>query len=118
MVVTDLSMVIIYVSSVKDGQMWYRDVLGLYPESDFGNFAVMKAGEFRVGLHEGKKPGGLQDNEHSMPVFAVDDYDAAKQLLESKDCKFFFENETPANRFGSFADPDGNAVQIMQALNR
>jgi hypothetical protein len=30
MVVTDLSMVIIYVSSVKDSQMWYRDVLGLY----------------------------------------------------------------------------------------
>lgn len=116
MVVQDMSMVIIYVSDVKRSQDWYERVLGLDRVSDFGNFAVMKAGDFRVGLHAGENSPGKQGNRRTMPVFAVQDYAGAKSALQAMGCEFFFENETPANRFGTFSDPDGNAVQIMQAL--
>jgi hypothetical protein len=50
-----------------------------------------------------------------MPVFKVKDYQAIKTALEVKGCEFVFENSTPASIFGTFTDPDGNPLQIMQS---
>lgn len=81
----------------------------LYQDQGFASLGV---GSQRLGLHAGEVLSG--DRSGSMPVFEVDDYSETKAALELRGCDFYFENETPKAIFGSFRDPDGNSLQIMQ----
>lgn len=111
MVVNGISMVLIYVSDVADSVKWYEATLEfpvLYQDEGFASLGV---GGQRLGLHAG---GSSAAEPGISPVFKVADYPAAKVTLESRGCEFNFENETPNAIFGSFKDPDGNSLQIMQ----
>lgn len=107
-----ISMALIYVSDVAESVDWYRETLELPVMYQDQGFASLAVGSQRLGLHAGEVLGG--DRSGSMPVFQVDDYSEAKAALESRGCDFYFENETPNAVFGSFKDPDGNSLQIMQ----
>jgi catechol 2,3-dioxygenase-like lactoylglutathione lyase family enzyme len=109
-----LEMVIIFVTDVEKSVQWYQDTLGMSLVSRHGDFATLKAGESRIALHGGAIPEADLRNAGSMPVFKVAAYAAAKKGLESKGCDFVFENSTPASIFGTFLDPDGNPLQIME----
>ncbi len=111
MIVTGIPMVLIYVSNVADSVKWYQATLDLPVFYQDDGFASLGVGDQRLGLHSG---GNRDAKAGSTPVFRVDDYPTGKATLESRVCDFYFENETPNAVFGSFRDPDGNALQIMQ----
>jgi catechol 2,3-dioxygenase-like lactoylglutathione lyase family enzyme len=97
---------------------FYRDVLGLELVRRSGDSWA----EFRIGpgvflaLHgavEGRavQPGG------ATAVFAVDDLDASVRTLEDRGVRFDEEQAGEVAgfaRFASFADPDGNTVQLIE----
>ena len=116
MEIMGLVMVIIFVTDMERSVQWYQDVLGMSLVSQYGDFANLQVGNNRIALHGGAKPQPDLRNVGSMPVFKVEDYPAAKEALEAKGCEFIFENSTPAAVFGTFTDPDGNPLQIMQSL--
>jgi predicted enzyme related to lactoylglutathione lyase len=96
---------------------FYADVVGLtLLRRDGDDWAEFDAGPVRLGLHgAGERPrlpsGGTV-------VLRVDDLDASKIALEGRGVVFeahVGEVEGRA-RFASFADPDGNALQIIEYL--
>ena len=106
-----ISMVLIYVTDVAESAKWYAATFELPVLYQDEGFASLGVGDQRLGLHTG---GSSEAKSGSTRVFKVDDYPASKASLESRGCEFYFENETPNAVFGSFRDPDGNALQIMQ----
>jgi len=111
LIVTGIPMVLIYVTDVAKSVKWYGATLDLPVLFQDDGFASLGVGDQRLGLHAG---GNSEAKSGSTPVFKVDDYPAGKAKLESRGCAFYFENETPNAIFGSFRDPDGNSLQIMQ----
>lgn len=105
-------MTLLFVSDVERAAQWYQDVLEMALRTRHGDFATLEAGGAVLGLHGGATPGGPPREDGTIPVFRVADYGAAKAALESRGCAFTFENQTPAARFGTFHDPDGNPLQI------
>jgi len=106
------AMTLLFVSDVTRAVDWYRDVLGMTLRSHHGDFATLEAPGTVFGLHGGAPAGGPKREGGTIPVLRVADYPAAKAALEAKGCAFTFENQTPAARFGTFHDPDGNPLQI------
>jgi len=104
-------MVLVYVNDVAESVKWYEATLELPVFFQDAGFASLGVGDQRLGLHSG---ANTDAKTGSTPVFKVDDYLAAKVVLESRGCDFYFENETQNAVFGSFKDPDGNPLQIMQ----
>ena len=111
MMLTGISMVLIFVTDVGESVKWYAATLELPVLHQDDGFASLGVGDQRLGLHSG---GSSEVKAGSTPVFKVNDYPSGKATLESRGCEFYFENETPNAVFGSFRDPDGNALQIMQ----
>ena len=111
-----LEMIIIFVTDIERSISWYEDVLEFSLVSHHGDFAALQAGDSRVGLHGGANPEPELRNAGTMPVFKVKAYTEAKATLEARGCDFIFENSTPVARFGTFLDPDGNPLQIMETL--
>ncbi len=96
---------------------FYRDVVGLpLIRRDGDSWAEFDGGPIRFALH------GVVDGHAPPPggtaVFEVEDLDAACRTLEARGVRFdehIGEVEGRA-RFASFADPDGNTVQIIEYL--
>lgn len=105
-------MTLLFVSDVERAAQWYQDVLGMALRTRHGDFATLEAGGAVLGLHGGAAPGGAPREDGTIPVLRVADYGEAKTTLEARGCAFTFENQTPAARFGTFHDPDGNPLQI------
>lgn len=115
--IRDLDMVMLFTSDMDRALAWYQDVLGLTTRARHGDFAVLETGGVPIALHGGADPAvAAARSAGATPVLRVDDYAAAKAALEAKGCAFTFENRTPHAVFGSFADPDGNPLQIIQRL--
>ena len=102
-------MVLICVSDVAESVKWYQETLELPVLYQDQGFASLGIGNQRLGLHAGEVAGA--SDAQTSPVFEVEAYSETKAKLESRGCEFYFENETI---FGSFKDPDGNSLQIMQ----
>ncbi|MCE2460136.1 MAG: VOC family protein [Pseudomonadales bacterium] len=110
-------------SSVKDldtSVAWFKDVLG-FEET----FKVAEAGWAEVstpveGVSIGldRTDGGVQDGGGSIPVFGVEDIDAARAELEGKGVEFAGETvELPGMvKLATFFDPDGNRYMFAQSL--
>ena len=116
MLISQIPMVLIFVSDVERSVGWYQDTLELpllYQDEGFASFQV---GDQRLAVHARRSDDPAQTGGGTTPVFQVADYASAKITLEGRGCEFYFENETPNARFGSFTDPDGNPLQIMQNL--
>jgi catechol 2,3-dioxygenase-like lactoylglutathione lyase family enzyme len=116
MIAKGISMVLVYVSDVAESVKWYQEVLELPVLYQDQGFASLGVGNQRLGLHAGEYPESSEDRLGSIPVFEVADYQEVKATLASRGCVFYFENQTPNAIFGSFKDPDGNSLQIMQDL--
>ena len=56
--------------------------------------------------------------DNSVPVFAVENVDQARALLESKDVRFDGETMTIPDMvsLATFFDPDGNKLMLFQSL--
>lgn len=107
--------------SVKDRRAsaaWYGETLGfetLYhaDEAGWSELATKTAG-VTLGLGENMEvaPGNC------VPVFGIDDLDAARPVLEGANVKFDGDTETIEGmvKIATFYDPDGNALMLAEDL--
>ena len=109
---------------VKDlgkAQAWYRDRLGfetLYEVAEMG-WCEMKTHVEGVSIGIGQVENPAQGGG-IVPVFGVEDIDAARAELESKDVRFDGETQTIPGlvRLATFYDPDGNAFMLVQSISQ
>jgi len=110
----------IRVRDLAEAQAWYRDRLGfelLYEAEELG-WCEMKTHipgvSLGMGQSEEVKQGG------AVPVFGVEDIDAARSELESNDVRFDGETMTIPDmvRLATFYDPDGNAFMLVQDISK
>jgi predicted enzyme related to lactoylglutathione lyase len=93
---------------------FYNEVLELPLAMRHGDFAAFKTAGATLALHGGADFAAAAGTQRTIVGLTVADYAAAKATLEERGCTFVFENQTPASIFGTFTDPDGTQVQIMQ----
>lgn len=96
---------------------FYRDTLGLTPRSvkdDFVNFDWSGV-RLSVGVHD-RVGGASRDPLRIMIHLAVDDIDAAHARLARAGVAFtrLPEREAWGGWVATFADPDGNTLQLLQ----
>jgi catechol 2,3-dioxygenase-like lactoylglutathione lyase family enzyme len=100
---------------------WYRKVLA--PESAVDGAAPAHAGEGPLHLDgfvlviEGRDDVDARNPQPGRVIvnFHVDDLDAAQRQLEAAGVQWSEPvAERPSGRFGTFVDPDGNLLQIIQ----
>ncbi len=110
-----LDLVFYWVADMGRAVAFYRDVLGLrLLRREEDSWAEFDAGGRRFALHstgDGKPiaAGG------ATAVFAVRDLDRAKADLSARGVRFGHEGEVEGfARFASFADPEGNTVQLIE----
>ncbi|MFV2019000.1 VOC family protein [Micromonospora sp. LOL_023] len=91
---------------------WYRKTLA--PEYsgegpiDLGGFLLVIEGRDDVDV-KNNEPGRMILNFH------VDDFDAVEAQLKAAGVDWLLPvADRPSGRFGTFADPDGNYLQIIQ----
>jgi predicted enzyme related to lactoylglutathione lyase len=94
---------------------FYAEVVGLsLLRRDGDDWAEFDEGPVRLGLHgageRSELPGG------GTVVLRVDDLDASKLALEGRGVVFdaYVGEVEGLARFASFADPDGNGLQIIE----
>lgn len=114
MLIQNLDAIMLWSSDVARSVAWYRDVLELPLRHHHGDFAALGAGAQTLLLHGGQEGDPESRRLGATPVLGVADYAQAKATLEGRGCLFSFENTTPNAIFGTFHDPDGNAIQIIQ----
>ena len=111
-----LDSVIVYVADLQRAIEWYQTVLELPEPNQFGDFVVFNLENARLALHGAQLEPEERKNRGVMPVLRVSSYDEAKATLESRDCKFFYENRLAHANFGTFHDLEGNPIQIIERL--
>ena len=107
------------VSNRRASADWYAEHLGfeLLFHADEMGWSEMKTHSPGVTLGFGDnadpKPG------NALPVFGVDDIDAARSALESAGVRFDGETVTYDGmvRLATFYDPDNNALMLAQDLS-
>ncbi len=108
------------VSDLDKALAWYRDMLGcelLYRVDDLGWAEVASpVNAVAIGLSQVEKP----KTAGPVPVWGVEDIDAARRILESKGVRFDGDTITIPDmvRLATFFDPDGNAWMLAQTLAR
>lgn len=104
-----------WVTDMDRAVAFYRDGLGLEVRMRHEDrWAELDAGSIRIGLH-----GAIDGRpaEHGgTAVFLVRDLDAARAALQERGVVFDDHlGEVPGYaRYASFADPDGNSMQLIE----
>lgn len=115
---TVLDHVWFWVGDMDRAVSFYRETVGLpLLRRDGDVWAELDAGGVRLGLH------GATDARELPPggtvVLRVEDLDLSRAVLEGRGVRFegqVGEVERRA-RFASFADPDGNRLQLIEYLD-
>jgi predicted enzyme related to lactoylglutathione lyase len=117
--ITGLAGVLVWTEQERFGDMarFYRDTLGLTPRSskdDFINFDWAGV-RLSVGVHD-RVRGASRDPLRVMIHLAVDDIRAVHSRLARAGVVFTRapEREEWGGWVATFADPDGNTLQLMQ----
>ena len=96
---------------------FYRDVLGLAPRHEREGFVNFEWGDFRltIGVHDDVH-GPSREPLRMMVNLAVDDIHATHRRLARIGVKFSRspEQEPWGGWVATFADPDGNTLQLLQ----
>lgn len=107
--------------SVKDrhaSAKWYEDMLGfetIYHADEAGWSELQtKTHGVTIGLGEHTKPAP----GNCVPVYGIDDLDAARAKLEGAGVKFDGETDVVEGmvKTATFYDPDGNAMMLAEDL--
>ena len=115
--ITGVAGIIVWTAQFEEILRFYRDVLDLPLRGERPDFANFAWGDFRlsVAAHEDVH-GESRDPLRLMINFAVTDIFAAYRRLTERGVEF---SRTPEQeRWGgwvaTFADPDGNTLQLLQ----
>jgi predicted enzyme related to lactoylglutathione lyase len=121
MPLVDLENTITLALSVSDrhaSAAWYTQTLGfelLYhaDEAGWSELSTLTPG-VTIGLGEQAAPAP----GNSVPVFGIQDLDAARAKMEASGIKFDGETVTEEGmvKIATFFDPDGNALMLAQDL--
>lgn len=115
--VTGVAGVIVWTDRFGEMLRFYRDTLGLEPRGVKAAFANFAWGDFRlsVAAHDGVR-GRARDPLRVMINFAVADVHAAHERLAARGVVFSRppERERWGGWVATFADPDGNTLQLLQ----
>ena len=109
--------VIIWTEDLDGLVKFYRDTLGLTPHSVRPDFVSFKWGETRLGIGRHSEVRGRTAEPYRVMVnLGVDDVHAQYDLLQSRGVVFIRkpEREHWGGWVATFADPDGNSLQLMQ----
>jgi predicted enzyme related to lactoylglutathione lyase len=109
--------ILIYTAQLEPMLRFYRDVLGLEPrhvKDRTVNFA-WRDFKLTIGLHD-EVSGRNGDPLRLMVNFHVDDIHAVHRRLHSTGVEFSRppEQEPWGGWIATFADPDGNTLQLLQ----
>jgi predicted enzyme related to lactoylglutathione lyase len=116
MTVLGLDHVYYWTSDMERAVRFYRDVVGLALLRREGDrWALFDAAGPRFALH-GLMEGHAVSSGGATAVFAVDDLDKARLVLEQRGVRFHERVGEVSGyaRFASFSDPDGNTVQVIE----
>ena len=117
--ITGLAGVLVWTEAVRFPAMarFYRDTLGLTPRSSKGDFINFDWAGVRlsVGVHD-RVQGASPDPLRVMIHLVVDDIQAVHARLTRAGVTFTRapEREDWGGWVATFADPDGNTLQLMQ----
>lgn len=104
--------VFVWVTDLDEALDWYRSV-GFEPGPLYGPWQTMDVdGETRFALHQGIREDGPST---AVLAFRVGDLDAEIERLAGLGILPVDEiTDTGTARFVTFADPDGNEIQLLQ----
>lgn len=104
--------VFIWVNDLEESLDWYQQV-GFEPGPRYDTWQVMNVeGETRFALHQGIREPGPST---SVASFRVDDLEAEIDRLAELGIEPSDEiTDSGTARFVTFADPDGNEIQLLQ----
>jgi catechol 2,3-dioxygenase-like lactoylglutathione lyase family enzyme len=111
--------VILRVRDLARSERWYSQTLGLssvYSDTTEGLTVLGLQGASLTLWQFKPAEGGTKPSEHSFPIFAVADADAAHRHLLELGVAADPLQEGPGVRFFTFRDPDGNRLEACQVL--
>ena len=109
--------VIVWTDDLKTMLAFYRDTLGLTPNSVRPHFVSFKWGGVRLGLGtHAMVAGRTKDPFRIMVNLGVEDIHAEHERLISKGVEFTRppEHEHWGGWVATLSDPDGNIIQLLQ----
>jgi len=106
----------LHVSDMKRAVKFYEETLGLEKKYEFSSYAGFECGGVEIGLIPAS--GERQETSLTSPSveFLVDDVDKFCDRLSRAGVKFIeqLHDEPWGGRQATFADPDGNILEIAQ----
>ncbi len=120
--IVGLAGVLIWTSDERFPAMrrFYVETLGLHPRSDRPNFVNFQIGSARltIGVHQ-EVVGTSRDPLRIMVNLGVADIDAAHKRLGTAGvpCLRVPSTEPWGGKVATYADPDGNTVQLMTGMD-
>ena len=115
--IQDLAGVIIWTEDLERLAAFYKEVLGLRPQSVRPNFVAFRFGEVRLSLGtHGQVAGSAKDPYRVMVNLGVADIHEAYRRLRERGVTFIRppEEEHWGGWVATFKDPDGNILQLLQ----
>jgi catechol 2,3-dioxygenase-like lactoylglutathione lyase family enzyme len=106
----------LHVSNMKRAMKFYEETLGLEKKYEFSSYAGFECGGVEIGLIP--TSGERQETSLTSPSveFLVDDVDKFCERLNRAGVRFIkgLHDEPWGGRQATFADPDGNILEIAQ----
>jgi catechol 2,3-dioxygenase-like lactoylglutathione lyase family enzyme len=104
--------VFVWVNDLEESLDWYQ-VLGFTPGPRYDTWQTMEIdGESKFALHQGIRESGPST---AVISFRVDDLHAEIDRLEQEGIRPLDQiTDTGPTRFVTFADPDGNEIQLLE----
>ncbi len=93
---------------------WYSDILGIRPGPRYGDWQVLDVGgPVTFGLH---RFDAVPDAVNAVVALKVGDLDEAIRTLSESGVESIDGEvtDTGYKRFATFADPDGNHIQLIE----
>ena len=109
--------VVIWTDNLDRLTSFYCDILGLKPHSVRPDFVAFKWGDMRLSLGVHSEVRGRTREPHRIMVnLGVKDIQRVHETLRSRGVEFLRppEKEHWGGWVGTFSDPDGNILQLMQ----
>ena len=104
------------VSDLERAKRFYGETLGLEKKYEYASYVGFECGGVEIGLAPKLEPGQKMGPLSPPVEFLVDDVEKTYNELKQKGVVFTKElHEEPwGGRQATFADPDGNVLEIVQ----